>query len=194
MYVGLILITMSPVSIQAHSGGTDSSGGHTCRTNCEKYGLEYGEYHYHNNGSKQDDYNKGYNEGYQTAFSYSSKCEGYEWSWVGTQSCGNGFEDGIKAGEEAGEAECQRVTGENESNGNGSESLLEAFKRVRKESERQDEIFKQGHEDGYDLGKLKNINAMSSEEREIYLKGYKEGIVTLSIEAKKTVMKKHFLI
>tara|TARA_B100000242_G_C43006588_1_gene467802 strand:+ start:180 stop:1295 length:1116 start_codon:yes stop_codon:yes gene_type:complete len=32
---------------QAHSGRTDGSGGHTCRTNCEQYGLSYGEYHYH---------------------------------------------------------------------------------------------------------------------------------------------------
>jgi len=34
----------------AHPGRTDSSGGHTCRTNCESWGLEYGEYHYHNGG------------------------------------------------------------------------------------------------------------------------------------------------
>ena len=27
---------------------TDANGGHTCRTNCEKWGLQYGEYHYHN--------------------------------------------------------------------------------------------------------------------------------------------------
>lgn len=31
----------------AHPGRTDSSGGHTCRTNCESWGLEYGEYHSH---------------------------------------------------------------------------------------------------------------------------------------------------
>ena len=30
------------------SGRTDANGGHTCRTNCEKWGLQYGEYHYHN--------------------------------------------------------------------------------------------------------------------------------------------------
>jgi hypothetical protein len=35
----------------AHPGRTDSKGGHTCRTNCEQYGLDYGEYHYHNGGS-----------------------------------------------------------------------------------------------------------------------------------------------
>ncbi|WP_197254277.1 copper amine oxidase N-terminal domain-containing protein [Paenibacillus dendritiformis] len=36
----------------AHPGRTDKYGGHTCRTNCEKWGLEYGEYHYHNGSSR----------------------------------------------------------------------------------------------------------------------------------------------
>jgi hypothetical protein len=31
----------------AHPGRTDSSGCHTCRTNCPKWGLSYGEYHCH---------------------------------------------------------------------------------------------------------------------------------------------------
>jgi len=34
--------------VSAHPGRTDSNGGHYCRTNCEKWGYEYGEYHYHN--------------------------------------------------------------------------------------------------------------------------------------------------
>ncbi|MDB7986178.1 YHYH domain-containing protein [Faecalicoccus pleomorphus] len=33
--------------IEAHPGRTDSSGCHTCRTNCEKWGLSYGQYHCH---------------------------------------------------------------------------------------------------------------------------------------------------
>ncbi|UIO42385.1 YHYH domain-containing protein [Brevibacillus brevis] len=36
--------------IEAHPGRTDANGGHTCRTNCEKWGLQYGEYHFHNGG------------------------------------------------------------------------------------------------------------------------------------------------
>ena len=32
----------------AHSGRTDSSGCHTCKTNCPNWGLDYGEYHCHN--------------------------------------------------------------------------------------------------------------------------------------------------
>jgi micrococcal nuclease len=39
---------LSPVS--AHPGRTDANGGHTCRTNCAKWGLQDGEYHYHNGG------------------------------------------------------------------------------------------------------------------------------------------------
>jgi hypothetical protein len=35
---------------EAHPGRTDGSGGHTCRTDCESWGLEYGEYHYHGGG------------------------------------------------------------------------------------------------------------------------------------------------
>ena len=31
----------------AHPGRTDSYGCHTCRTNCYKWGLSYGEYHCH---------------------------------------------------------------------------------------------------------------------------------------------------
>ncbi len=33
--------------IFAHPGNTDSSGCHTCRTNCSSWGLYYGEYHCH---------------------------------------------------------------------------------------------------------------------------------------------------
>ena len=45
---GVLLV---PSFADAHPGRTDANGGHTCRTNCEKWGLEYGEYHYHNGGS-----------------------------------------------------------------------------------------------------------------------------------------------
>lgn len=34
--------------VLAHPGRTDSNGGHTCRTNCSKWGLNDDEYHYHN--------------------------------------------------------------------------------------------------------------------------------------------------
>jgi hypothetical protein len=37
--------------VYAHPGNTDSYGCHTCRTNCPKWGLSYGEYHCHNSKS-----------------------------------------------------------------------------------------------------------------------------------------------
>lgn len=42
-----IVFTIGPAVVLAHPGRTDSSGGHTCRTNCPNWGLEFGEYHYH---------------------------------------------------------------------------------------------------------------------------------------------------
>ncbi len=47
----LIFLLLIPSQSSAHPGRTDANGGHTCRTNCEKWGLEYGEYHYHNGGN-----------------------------------------------------------------------------------------------------------------------------------------------
>lgn len=60
MLLACALLIALPVTIgtlittpaSAHPGGTDSSGCHTCRTNCtEKYGIPYGDYHCHNGGS-----------------------------------------------------------------------------------------------------------------------------------------------
>ncbi|WP_313892959.1 YHYH domain-containing protein [Psychrobacillus sp.] len=45
----LLLVITTPA--MAHPGRTDANGGHTCRTNCGKWGLNYGEYHYHNGGT-----------------------------------------------------------------------------------------------------------------------------------------------
>ncbi|MBO0959885.1 YHYH domain-containing protein [Neobacillus sp. MM2021_6] len=46
----LLLTFMFGTFASAHPGRTDSSGGHTCRTNCGNWGLSTGEYHYHNGG------------------------------------------------------------------------------------------------------------------------------------------------
>ncbi|WP_339316845.1 MBL fold metallo-hydrolase [Paenibacillus sp. FSL R10-2734] len=50
IFMSLVLLLM-PVLAEAHPGRTDGDGGHYCRTNCAKWGLEDGEYHYHNGGS-----------------------------------------------------------------------------------------------------------------------------------------------
>lgn len=46
--LSLIVSTLIIPSISfAHPGRTDSSGCHTCRTNCASWGLSTGEYHCH---------------------------------------------------------------------------------------------------------------------------------------------------
>lgn len=46
--VMLLLFLFLPSFALAHPGRTDSSGCHTCRTNCSNWGLSTGEYHCHN--------------------------------------------------------------------------------------------------------------------------------------------------
>ena len=43
--IGLIFSAFNPVF--AHPGGTDRYGCHTCRKNCPRWSLSYGEYHCH---------------------------------------------------------------------------------------------------------------------------------------------------
>lgn len=40
-----------PQGVFSHPGRTDSRGGHTCRTNCGKWGLSTGQYHSHGSSS-----------------------------------------------------------------------------------------------------------------------------------------------
>lgn len=57
LFTLLFLLLIESDVAEGHSGRTDSSGGHTCQTNCGNYGLHYGEYHYHGGGqSSYDDY------------------------------------------------------------------------------------------------------------------------------------------
>ena len=48
LITSIVCLIMNPLSTYAHPGRTDKYGCHTCRTNCEKYGLNYNEYHCHN--------------------------------------------------------------------------------------------------------------------------------------------------
>ncbi len=50
IFLTLTLFIFVPLAL-AHPGRTDSKGCHTCWTNCEKWGLSYGEYHCHKGGS-----------------------------------------------------------------------------------------------------------------------------------------------
>jgi len=49
--IAIILTFVITLSVStttfAHPGRLDGAGGHTCWTNCSKWGYEYGSYHYH---------------------------------------------------------------------------------------------------------------------------------------------------
>ena len=44
------IFPVAPLLTHAHPGRTDSSGSHTCRTNCNRWGLGDSEYHHHGGG------------------------------------------------------------------------------------------------------------------------------------------------
>ena len=56
----IMIVVLSPLYVEAHPGRTDSNGCHTCRTNCAKWGLSYGQYHCHGktNSSTSSNTNK----------------------------------------------------------------------------------------------------------------------------------------
>ncbi len=43
----LIILGLSASTAISHPGGTDKDGCHHCWTNCDRWGLSYGEYHCH---------------------------------------------------------------------------------------------------------------------------------------------------
>jgi hypothetical protein len=51
LWITLIVVIFTLITLAlagfAHPGRTDSSGCHTCRTNCPNWRLSYGEYHCH---------------------------------------------------------------------------------------------------------------------------------------------------
>ena len=154
-----IIYCIFPSVTAAHPGNTDSSGGHTCRTNCEDWGLYYGEYHYHDGSysepqyDPQAEYDLGYNEGYNIAYENTSECElDYGWEWEGTQEYGDGFEDGKDAGHQDGLEVCYKNSydagmenGENDSNDG-----LEYDEGINYDGTYDYDSYIQGYSEGYD--------------------------------------------
>lgn len=152
----LLFMLVIPYSSSAHPGNTDASGGHTCRTNCEDWGLDYGEYHYHDGSSSSDsksDYDQGYKKGYDTAYGFTSQCiEDYEWWWDGPQSYGDGFEDGIDDGHANGLEVCEQNSydaGFSDA-GDDSDNGLEYDEERNFEDTYQFDAYVDGYSDGYD--------------------------------------------
>lgn len=58
----IAVIVLIPTKVLAHPGRLDSSGCHTCRTNCPSWGLEYEEYHCHSGNTYTNSKGEVYNE------------------------------------------------------------------------------------------------------------------------------------
>ncbi len=57
IFLWFCVCLFAPMNTFAHPGRTDSNGCHVCKSNCENWGLSYGEYHCHNTGSKNNNNN-----------------------------------------------------------------------------------------------------------------------------------------
>lgn len=138
----------------AHPGRTDANGGHTCRTNCEKWGLKTGEYHYHNGGESSSSESTA-EAATETSTSYDTNdkdCEDFSsydevveyWNANGYSATndperldgwGNKVDDGIP---------CEVPSGYDTSKINGSPEQIAA-----KQAEQDKQI---GEDDGYTAG------------------------------------------
>jgi len=95
LIIGMGVLAVTPVA--AHPGPTYSDGGHSCRTNCPSWGLEYGEYHYHNGGDYEDSY---YNQGSQAGLEHADENSTYIYSRAESQGAQDGESDGESGGSE----------------------------------------------------------------------------------------------
>jgi hypothetical protein len=72
----VFFLLLVPVTLFAHPGRTDSSGGHYCWTNCEKWGYTYGQWHSHSGGSSYSTYIPTYKTNFD--------CPSYAFAYLGT--------------------------------------------------------------------------------------------------------------
>ncbi|WP_286141500.1 YHYH domain-containing protein [Bacillus sp. AFS001701] len=188
----LFFILIIPNVVYASPGGLDANGGHHCWTNCEKYGLKYGEYHYHNgnsnsNNNSKDDYNKGYDAGYNFAFKHASNCEedftGY---YEGSKSYENGYNDGFDQGEIDGDAKCL-ATMQTQEEPDISEEPEEQIKpKVRTLQDINSMGFRDARENNGNYS-----SHFSGKEKEAYLEGYNDGLPKKDVVNKKDSKETH---
>lgn len=88
----LTIVLCFSFNTAAHPGNTDSSGGHTCWTNCSYWGYDYGEYHYHNGAYDYTDY---YDQGSEAGSDFVSQNSTY----IVGRAEAEGYEEGRDDGE-----------------------------------------------------------------------------------------------
>lgn len=78
---GMLMVAV-PQQADAHPGNTDSRGCHTCRTNCGRWGLNYGEYHCHNSRRSSSPAGSTYNSGPPTGSGPGGGLLDSGWFWL----------------------------------------------------------------------------------------------------------------
>ena len=94
----ILCLSIYSNSVYSHPGRTDSSGGHTCWTNCESWGLEYGDYHYHNGGGSTGvDHTQEFIDASSAGKGHANSVNlAYIESIATLDAQSNGYEDGLK--------------------------------------------------------------------------------------------------
>ena len=67
LIVIILILSCSFLKVSAHPGNTNSNGGHSCFTNCSKWGYSFGEYHFHSSSSSSSSnfvFNTSYSDDY----------------------------------------------------------------------------------------------------------------------------------
>ncbi|MED4461813.1 YHYH domain-containing protein [Metabacillus fastidiosus] len=205
----LILLTLGiSDSVYAHPGRTDGNGGHTCRTNCAKWGYSTGEYHTHNGGSSSSsggdssssssssvvessgpspeeiaaqEQTQGEKEGYQTGYTdgYADAVKNDVGS--GTDAYVEGYETGYLKGYDEGmkKLEAEKISANKQGYDLGkNQDNIEIPDTVAKH-----EPLKVSFEDGFN----KAVTEREESEKEKFnILGYNDGIKDVNNELKNT--------
>lgn len=197
--LSLVLFGGKIDTIQAHPGRTDASGCHVCRTNCEKWGLSYGEYHCHNGSSSSSSSSSQQSSSSSASSSSSSQQSSSSNSnYYAELQKQQELEAQQKAAEEAAKRqqeleEAQRKTAEEEARKKKeAEEKKKQEEEARKKQEEENKKNKeQGEKDGYnDKTKnpdeeMKDLKDKDSYYKEGYEVGYKkaeEEVKTKTVE------------
>ncbi|MGM7719179.1 YHYH domain-containing protein [Metabacillus sp. Hm71] len=197
----ILLVLLSSFLIQnfaeAHSGRTDSSGGHNCSEKSQAKGLCTG-YHYHNGGEETSSSSSSSTSNTPaTTQSWDKDCSDFStyedvveyWNSKGYSKTndpekldgwGNAVDDGIP---------CEAPSGYDTSKINGSDAQLAKVAAEKDRAKGGSEGYAAGLTDGSN-GNEENVNVTGSDAyvasyKVSYQKGYKEGILKFESEKKK---------
>lgn len=194
--ITLIISFIFGSSVYAHSGRTDSSGGHNCSAKSQAKGLCSG-YHYHNGGGDTSSDESSSSSSATSNQSWDKDCSDFSsyeevveyWNSKGYSKTndpekldgfGNTVDDGIP---------CEAPSGYDTSNINGSDAQLAKVQAEKDTANGEKEGYTVGLNDGAN-GKEQSINIEGSDEyvdgyTTGYQNGYAEGMKKFELEKSK---------